>query len=119
MGETSQRKIRTNLEASSKVETLSIFNAAQKFFRERTARLNAACNQMNAPLKQLRSKKLPQCVWTIRRDVGQGLRMQETFHCGCYGVLLARGQALQMAGACRFIFFTEVWHVLISLQISV
>ena len=119
MGETSQRKIRTNLEASSKVETLSIFNAAQKFFRERTARLNAACNQMNALLKQLQSKKLPQCVWSIRRDVGQGLHLQETFHCGCYGALVARGQALQVAGACRFIFFTEVWHVLISLQISV
>ena len=91
MGETSQRKIRTNLEASSKVETLSIFNAAQKFFRERTTRLNAACNQMNALLKQLQSRKLPQCVWSIRRDVGQGLHMQETFHCGCYGALVARG----------------------------
>ena len=94
MGETSQRKIRTNLEASSKVETLSIFNAAQKFFRERTARLNAACNQMNALLKQLQSRKLPQCVWSIRRDVGQGLDMQETFHCGCYGALVARGRIL-------------------------
>ena len=108
MGETSQRKIRTNLEASSKVETLSIFNAAQKFFRERTARLNSACNQMNAPLKQLRSKKLPQCVWTIRRDVGQGLRMQQAFPWSCYGVLVVRGQVLQTGGACRFLFFVEV-----------
>ena len=119
MAETSQGKLRTNLEASSKVETLTIIDAGQKIFRDRTARFNAACNQMNAPLKQLRSKKLPQCAWSIRRDVGQGLRMQETFHCGCYVALVARGQVLQTAGAWRFIFFTEVWHVESSLQISV
>ena len=62
MGETSQGKIRTNSEASSKVETLSIIDAAQKFFRHPAASLLAACTQMNAPLKQLRSKKLPQCA---------------------------------------------------------
>ena len=119
MGETIQGKIRTNSEASSKVETLSIIDEAQKFFRHPAASLLAACTQMNAPLKQLRSKKLPQCAWSIRRDVGQGLHMQETFHCGCYGALVARGQVLQTAGVCRFIFFTEVWHVESSLQISV
>ena len=79
MGETSQRKIRNNPEASSKVETLSIIDAAQKFFRDRTATLNAACNHMNALLKQLQSKKLPQCAWSIRRDVGQDLFLQKIF----------------------------------------
>ena len=108
MGETSQRKIRNNPEASSKVETLSIIDAAQKFFRGRTATLNAACNHMNALLKQLQNKKLPQCAWSIRRDVGQGLRMQQAFPCSCYGALVVRGQVLQTGGACRFLFFVEV-----------
>ena len=108
MGETSQRKTRNNPEASSKVETLSIIDAAQKFFRDRTATLNAACNQMNALLKQIQSKKLPQCAWSIRRDVGQGLRMQQAFPCSCYGALVVRGQVLQKGGACRFLFFVEV-----------
>ena len=108
MGEASQRKIRNNPEASSKVETLSIIDAAQKFFRDRTATLNAACNHMNALLKQLQSKKLPQCAWSIRRDVGQGLRMQQAFPCSCYGALVVRGQVLQKGGACRFLFFVEV-----------
>ena len=119
MGETSQRKIRNNPEASSKVETLSIIDAAQKFFRDRTATLNAACNHMNALLKQLQSKKLPQCAWSIRRDVGQGLRMQQAFSCSCYGALVVRGQVLQTGGACRFLFFVEVWHIDSLLQISV
>ena len=34
---------------------------------------------MNAPLEQLRTMKGPQCVWSIPQDVGQGLRMLETF----------------------------------------
>ena len=119
MGETSQGKIRTNSEASSKVETLSIIDAAQKFFRHPAARLPAACNQMNAPCKQLRNKKVLQCAWSLRLDVGQGLLMQETFPCSCYGALLTRGQVLLSAGAGPFIFFTEVWHVESSLQISV
>ena len=48
---------------------------------------------MNAPCKQLRSMKGPQCAWSIRRDVRQGLRMLETFPCSCYGALLARGRS--------------------------
>ena len=35
----------------------------------------ATCNQMNAPCEHLRSRKAPQCVWSIGRDVGQVLRM--------------------------------------------
>ena len=72
MGETSQRKIRNNPETSSKAEIFSIMDAAQKFLRDRTARLPAASNQMNAPCKQPRSKKVPHCAWSIRRDIGQG-----------------------------------------------
>ena len=55
IGETSQGKIRTNSEVGSKIQTLSIIDAAQKSFRDWAARLPAACNQMNAPCKQLRS----------------------------------------------------------------
>ena len=117
MAETSQGKLRTNLEAVAKSKHLALLTQDRNF--SETELRAAACNQMNAPLKQLRSKKLPQCAWSIRRDVSQGLRMQETFHCGCYVALVARGQVLQTAGAWRFIFFTEVWHVESSLQISV
>ena len=92
MGETSQGKIKTNSVASSKVETLSIIDAAQKFFRHPAARLPAACNQMNAPCNQLRNKKVRQCAWFLRLDVGQGLPMQETFPCSYYGALVTRGQ---------------------------
>ena len=57
MGETSQGKIKTNSVASSKVETLSIIDAAQKFFRHPAARLPAACNQMNARVTSYEIRK--------------------------------------------------------------
>ena len=51
-----KREIRTNSEAASKVETLSVIDAAQKFFRDQeVARLPTAWNLMNAPRKQLQS----------------------------------------------------------------
>ena len=112
-------KIRTNSEASSKVETLSIIDAAQKLFRDPAARLPAACNQMNALLKQLRSTKGYQCAWSIRKDVDQCLPMQETFPCSCYSALLARAQVLLSPRACPVIFSTEISHVQSSLQIPV
>ena len=107
MGETSQGKIRNNPEASSKAEIFSIIDAAQKFFRDRTARLPAVSNHMNAPCKQLRSKKVPHCAWSIRRDIGQHLRMLKTFHNGSYDAPLARGQVLESARACLFMSFSN------------
>ena len=59
---------------------------------------------MNALCQQVRNLKGPQCPWHIRRDVGQGLRMLETFPSSCYGELLARGQVLVLAWACLFMF---------------
>ena len=73
--------------------------------RERAVRLTVTCSQMNAPLEQLRSIKGPQCACSIRRDVGQGLCMLETFPSRCYGAPLASGQVLESADACLFMSF--------------
>ena len=75
-----------------------------KLLRKGAARRTATWSQMNAPCKQLRSMKGPQCAWSIRRDVGQGLRMLETFPCSCYGLPLARAQVLESTRACLFMF---------------
>ena len=45
---------------------------------------------MNAPCEQLQGMKGPQCAWSIRRDVGQGLHMVKMFPCSSYGALLTR-----------------------------
>ena len=56
VGEKSQGKISTNSEAASKVETLSVIDAAQTFFRDQeAARLPTAWNLMNVPRKELQS----------------------------------------------------------------
>ena len=56
VSEKSQGKIRTNSEAASKVEALSVIDAVQRFFKdEEAARLPTAWNLMNAPRKQLQS----------------------------------------------------------------
>ena len=52
---------------------------------------------MNAPCEQLQSMKGPQCAWSIRRDVGQGLHMVKMFPCSSYGALLTRGMVLDSA----------------------
>ena len=59
----------------SKLETMSIIYVEVKWLRGRAARLTTTCKQMNAPCEQLRTMKAPHCTWSIRRDVGQGLRM--------------------------------------------
>ena len=51
--------------------------------------------------------------------VADGLDMQEIFLCSCYGALLARWQVLQSAEICLFIFFTKVWRIESSLEISI
>ena len=78
-------------------------HVALKLLRDQAPRVTATCNQMNALSQQLRSKKDPHCALSIRRDVGQDLRMQETFSCSCNGALLARVQVLESARTCRFI----------------
>ena len=55
---TSQWKIRTNSDGSTKIQKLSNIDVAQIFLTEEAARLPATCNQMSAPCKQLRSKKV-------------------------------------------------------------
>ena len=67
-------------------------------------KVTATCNQMNAPCEHLRRKKAPQCAWSIRRDAGHVLRMQETSPCSCYCALLARGQFLESARTCPYMF---------------
>ena len=62
------------------------------------------CNQMNALCEHLWSKKAPECVWYIRRDVGQVLRTWETFPCSCYSPLLARGKFLESPRTCSYMF---------------
>ena len=60
---------------------------------------------MNASVQHLQSMKDPQCARSIPRDVGQGLRMLDTFPCRCYGAPLARWQTPQSARACLFMSF--------------
>ena len=103
MDETLQDKYRPSSEAISKLSTMSSSHAELKLLRHRTPRLIAPCNQMNPPCEQLRSKKDLHCAWSIRRDVGHDLRMQEIFPCKCNGELLARGQVHKSAGAFPFI----------------
>ena len=69
---------------------------------------------MNAPCKQLRSMKGPQCAWSIWRDVGQGLRMLEAFPCSCDGAPLARGQVLEPARGCLCLWLTFMHRELTS-----
>ena len=64
-----------------------------KLLRQGAARQTATWSQMNAPCKQLRSMKGPQCAWSIRQDLGQVLRMLEAFPCSCYSTVLARGRS--------------------------
>ena len=73
--------------------------------RERPAMLIATCSQMNAPVEQLRSMKCPQCASSIWWDIGQALRMLETFPCCCYGARLPREPVLESAWACLFMSF--------------
>ena len=46
-----------------------------------------------------RSKKSPHYEWSIRKDEGQVLHMQETIPCICYGMLLLKEQVLELAQA--------------------
>ena len=119
MDETNQGKKRTSSERIIKFQTLSIIDLALTFFRHRAASLPATCNQMNAPRKQLRSKKVRQCAWFIPQDIDQDLSTQISFHYSCYGALLARRQNIQLPRAFPFISFTEVLHVQSSLETSV
>ena len=96
-------KKRASSEGIRKFKTMRSSHVALKLLRDRALRLTATFNQMNAPSEQLRSKKEPHCAWFFRRDVGQDLRMQETFSCSCNGALRARGQVLESGGTCPFI----------------
>ena len=96
-------KKRASSERISNFKTMSSSHVSLKLLRDRALRLTATCNQMNASCEQLRSKKEPHCAWSIRGDVGQDLRMQETSSCSCNGAFLARGQVLESAKTCRFI----------------
>ena len=107
-GWNTSRKINTNFQWISKLETMSVFHVELKWFRDRAARLTATCNQIDAPCEQLPSKKAPDCAWSIQQDVGQGLRMQETFSCSYYGALLATQQVLKSVG---------IWRILALLRL--
>ena len=81
-----------------------------KLLKKWTVRRTAIWSQMNAPCKQLRSMKGPQCARCIRRDIGQGLRMLETVRCGCYGALLASGKyssQLRRVYSCLWLTFVR------------
>ena len=86
--------------------------------RGKTTRLTATCNQMNTLCKKLASKKGPQCACSVLQDVCLRLLMHETFPGSFYNALLFRGQFLQPTGSCLFMFFTKLWHVESSLEIS-
>ena len=85
--------------------------------KKTSCEVNCNLEPDNAPCKQLRSMKGPQCAWSIRQDVGQGLRMLETFPCSCYGLPLARAQVLESTRACPFMFVAN--FCAISLGIAV
>ena len=96
---------------------MTIIEVVLKFVRDRPERLNATCNQMNTLCGRLQSKKVPYCVWFIRRDVGQVLRKQETLHCACFGAPLDKGiSSIWLAHP--FMFFPDVLRKEPSLEIS-
>ena len=97
------KKPNTNIQWISKLETISVFHVELKWFRDRAAILTATCNQINGPCEQLPSKKTPHSAWSIGRDVGEVLHMQETFSCSYYGALLARWQVRKSPGIWRVI----------------
>ena len=92
---THQEKEILTSEEILKLERNNLIYVEVKWLRDRAARLTATWNWKNAPCEQLRSMKAPHCAWSIRGDVGQSLRMYQTFPWSCYGAFPASWQVLK------------------------
>ena len=119
MGETSQRKIRTNSEGSSKVETLSIVDVAQKFLRYWAAKVTCNLQPGECPVLAATKKEGPTMYLVHSTRCSQ-----ELTHAGNIPLQLLQctswqGQVLQSTGAWWLIFFTKVLPVERSLEISI
>ena len=119
MGETSQRKIRTNSEGSSKVETLSIVDVAQKFLRYWAAKVICNLQPGECPVLAATKKEGPTMYLVHSTRCSQELTHAGNIPLQLLQCTSCQGQVLQSTGAWWLIFFTKVLPVERSLEISI
>ena len=73
---------------------------------------------MNAPCEQVNSKKVSDCAWSIRGDVGQVSRKRKTFSCSCKGNFWPGGSSSSWLSR-PFIILLDVSRIEVLLEISV